>query len=163
MTNTSPRGWADTLTLTLTSVFGLGYAPIAPGTFGTLGALPLAYAMRDLAAGPFVGLTMALTVFAIFVSHRAESIYGGHDVQHIVIDEVVGFLWTMVATPFHWPQVVMAFVLFRFFDAVKPWPIRAVDRGVPGGLGVVLDDVVAGLCAAGVLAIIALCEKGVWA
>jgi phosphatidylglycerophosphatase A len=140
-----PRSLADRLVLTLSSAFGLGYLPRAPGTWGTLAALPIWWALRDASWVVFAGVTLALTVVAVLVSHRAEAIYGGHDVQHIVIDEVVGMLVTVVGVPFAWPEVVVGFALFRVLDATKPGPIRWVDEHVEGGLGVVLDDVAAGV------------------
>jgi len=134
-----------------TSVLGLGYLPAAPGTWGTLGALPLYWLLSNVPVGAAVAATLALTAVAVALSSRAETIYQGHDVQHIVIDEVVGLLWAVVAVPWRLPQIVAAFVLFRLLDALKPWPICAIDRRVGGGLGVVLDDVVAGLAACALL------------
>jgi phosphatidylglycerophosphatase A len=134
-----------------TSVLGLGYLPVAPGTWGTLGALPLYWLLSGTSVGIAVAATAALTAAAVALSGRAEAIYGGHDVQHIVIDEVVGLLWAVVAVPWRLPQIVAAFVLFRLLDALKPWPIRVIDRQVGGGLGVVLDDVAAGMVACALL------------
>jgi phosphatidylglycerophosphatase A len=131
--------------LTLSSAFGLGYAPKAPGTFGTLAALPLWWLLANLSLPVFVLAVVAITLFSIWVAHHAEAIYGGHDVQHIVIDEVAGMLVTVIGVPFAWPQVVAAFVVFRLLDALKPPPIRWFDDHVEGGLGVVIDDVVAGV------------------
>ena len=92
-----------------------------------------------------------VALVAIGVSHAAERAYGRHDVGHIVIDEVAGMLVTAIGVPFAWPEVLAAFALFRLLDAVKPPPINWFDAHVPGGLGVVLDDVVAGLIACGLL------------
>ena len=144
MAQTNRRPAADRAVLAITSVLGLGSLPLAPGTWGTLAALPLWYGLSALPPWPFVGACAAVTALAIAVSDRAEKIYGGHDVQHIVIDEVAGMLCTVVAVPWRWPQVVVALALFRLLDAAKPWPIRWFDQHVPGGLGVVIDDVVAG-------------------
>lgn len=139
------QSFADRCVLACTSVGGLGYMPRAPGTWGTLGALPVWWALSGTTPAVFCSATVVLTAFAIWVSHRAEAIYGGHDVQHIVIDEVVGLLWAALAVPWAWPQIVPTFVLFRLLDATKPWPIGAIDARVDGGLGVVLDDVAAGV------------------
>ncbi len=156
------RSPADRVVLAFTSVLGLGYMPFAPGTWGTLGALPIYWAMADLPVAPACAITVAATVFAIAVSHRAEAIYGGHDVQHIVIDEVVGLMWSVIAVPWRWQQIMVAFLLFRVLDALKPWPIRAIDRQVDGGLGVVLDDVVAGMVTCGLMHGARMVFRGWW-
>ncbi len=137
--------------LALATAGGLGYAPRAPGTAGTLAALPLWWACAGLPAWQFALVAGAVTAVAVAVSSRAERIFGGHDVQHIVIDEVAGMLVTVIGVPFAWPQVVAAFVLFRVLDMTKPWPIRWLDDNVGGGLGVVVDDVAAGAVACGLL------------
>lgn len=152
----------DRLVLMATSVFGLGYAPVAPGTFGTLGALPIWWAASAMAPGPYLLFVLALTAAAVALSHRAEAIYGGHDVQLIVIDEVVGLLWSVVAVPWRLPHIVVAFILFRLLDALKPWPISVIDERVDGGLGVVLDDVVAGMVACALMHGARICLGGWW-
>lgn len=134
----------DRLVLTLTSAFGLGYAPFAPGTFGSLAALPLWWATASWSPPVFVAACLMLTGLAVALCGRAEKIYGAHDVQRIVLDEVVGLMWTVVAVPCTPRNAVWAFVTFRLLDACKPGPIGWVDRRVGGGLGVVLDDVAAG-------------------
>jgi len=127
--------------------FGAGLSPKAPGTMGTLAALPLAYLL--LRAGPlwFMGATLTLTIVAIFASDRYQKLKGGHDLQEIVIDEVVGLLIAITWLPITWQSFLGAFVFFRFFDILKPWPISVLDRKVMGGTGVVIDDVAAGLLA----------------
>jgi phosphatidylglycerophosphatase A len=140
----SPRSLSDRVVLALSSALGLGYLPKAPGTWGTLAALPIWWALRDVSWVVFAAVTVALTVVSILIAHRAEAIYGGHDVQHIVIDEVAGMLVTVVGVPFAWPEVLAGFILFRVLDSVKPGPIRWVDEHVEGGFGVVMDDVAAG-------------------
>lgn len=135
----------DRFVLTFSSSLGLGYLPKAPGTWGTLLALPLWYGARHVATPSFALGVFALSLAAIFISSRAETIYGAHDVQRITIDEVAGMLVTVVGVPWSVPNVIVAFVSFRVLDATKPQPIRWVDRHVSGGLGVVLDDLLAGL------------------
>lgn len=137
--------------LTLSSFFGLGYLRPAPGTWGTLGAIPLWWLLADLSWPMFSAAVLALTGVSVVICQQAEAIYGHHDVSEIVLDEVVGMLIAAVAVPFRWPQVLAAFILFRLFDIWKPFPIRWIDREVKGGLGVVLDDVLAGLFALAVL------------
>ena len=144
------RPW-QRLVLVLSSALGLGYLPKAPGTWGTLLAIPIWWALSALDAGSFALAVLGITVFAIGISELAERIYGRHDVQKIVIDEVVGLLVAAIGVPFRWQQVLPAFILFRLFDMTKPPPIRTLDEKVPGGLGVVVDDVAAGLVACAVL------------
>lgn len=125
--------------------FGCGKAPKAPGTFGTLGALPLAWALSLLAPLPYMLMTIVFSIFAIFVSHLHEISSGTHDASEVVIDEVAGFLVTMTWVPFNWKFVLCGFVLFRLFDVVKPFPISYMDRNIKGGIGIVADDLVAGI------------------
>jgi phosphatidylglycerophosphatase A len=119
--------------------------PIAPGTFGTLAAIPLWWWLAPLPLWVGAATTLLLIVLSVWISARAERIHGGHDSGKIVIDEVVGMLVTVIGVPFDWSLVVTAFFLFRALDIIKPQPIRWVDKNVPGGLGVVLDDVAAGV------------------
>jgi phosphatidylglycerophosphatase A len=135
----------DVVVVSLASAFGLGYVPKAPGTFGTLAALPLWWLSASWPVLAQVGLALAVTVFAIVVAGAAERVYGGHDAQRIVIDEVAGMLCTVIAVPWSFGVAVAAFALFRVLDATKPPPIRWFDQHVGGGFGVVIDDVVAGL------------------
>ncbi|GIW45001.1 MAG: phosphatidylglycerophosphatase A [Candidatus Binatia bacterium] len=130
------------------SVFFVGYMPVAPGTFGSAAAIPLSILQAALAtAHPWA----ALAVFAAFVAvasgiaGRAEAVFGQKDSSRIVIDEVAGYLTATLFLPPSWEVLAVAFVLFRFFDVVKPFPAARIDRGLGGGLGVVLDDVVAGM------------------
>jgi len=145
----------DRLVLVLSSVFGLGYLPGAPGTFGTVAGVPFWALMSvlsvQLGLWSAVALTLAMIGVAIWISELAERIYGEHDVQHIVIDETVGLMVTSIGVPFRWPEVLIGFALFRLFDTVKPWPAGWADREVKGGFGVVLDDVFAGIMACLVL------------
>lgn len=132
----------------LATAGGLGKAPRAPGTFGTLAGIPFVYIFAKL--NPLLAFmaTFAIVIGAVFVADAYQSAKGGdHDRQEIVIDEVAGYLITMAMIPLTWQTWVTGFLLFRFFDALKPWPISFLDRKVKGGLGVVVDDVAAGLFA----------------
>ena len=160
--NVSRRTPGDRVVLALASTFGLGYLPVAPGTYGTLAAIPLWYAMSTLPWWAFALVTLVAIMVAIWVAGLAERIYGSHDVQHIVIDEVVGLLVTVIGVPFAWPEVLMAFVLFRLLDSVKPGPIRWIDRHMTGGKGVVLDDVAAGVVGCVALHLARLFLGGWW-
>jgi phosphatidylglycerophosphatase A len=132
-----------------------GFAPVAPGTFGTLGAIPLYLALSRLPAGAYVAATAALVALGAVAADRAGRYWGVADASPIVIDEVAGYLVTLALVPFSWRAVAAAFVLFRIFDVLKPWPASAFDR-VKNGFGVVMDDVAAGVWAWGALAALRL-------
>ena len=125
--------------------FGSGLARQAPGTFGTLAAVPLYLLMRDLPLGMYLAVVAALFVLGIWLCGRTARALGVHDAPAIVWDEVVGYLLVMAAAPHAVWAVILGFVLFRLFDIAKPWPIRWVDRRVTGGFGIMLDDVLAAL------------------
>ena len=128
--------------------FGAGLAPVAPGTFGTLVAIPVEIALRPLGLWPRVSVVALLLVAGIWICHVSARRLGVHDHPGIVFDEIVGYLITMLVAPAGWGWIVAGFALFRLFDIVKPWPIRELDHSIPGGAGIMLDDVVAGLFAA---------------
>lgn len=128
--------------------FGSGLAPVAPGTFGTLAALPVYALLAGLSVPVYIALVVALLVVGVRICQRCEARLAVHDHSGIVWDEIVGYLITMVGVPFSWKAAVLGFVLFRVFDVLKPWPISRLDRSVPGGLGVMVDDALAGVFAA---------------
>ncbi len=128
--------------------FGSGLAPKAPGTFGTLAAVPLFLLLSHGPLSFYLGFLLVALLAGVYWCGRTARELGVHDHPGIVWDEVVGFLVTMFAAPAGWTWLVAGFVLFRLFDILKPWPIRWVDRRVQGGLGIMLDDVLAGLGAA---------------
>ena len=133
--------------------FGSGLLPSAPGTWGTVVGVGVHLALLALAL-PLAGhlaAVAALCLLGVWVCGRAAADFGVHDHQAIVWDEVAGYLVTMALAPPGWQALVLGFVLFRLFDITKPWPIRQVDRHVGGGLGVMLDDLLAGVAAGGVL------------
>ena len=127
--------------------FGSGLAPKAPGTAGTLVAIPLFLLMQPLPLITYLLITTCLFIAGIWICTYAAEKFGVHDHPAIVIDEIVGYLITMTAAPQGWLAVTAGFVLFRLLDAVKPWPISWFDRNINGGLGIMLDDVVAGVIA----------------
>ena len=134
------------------SWFGLGLLGRAPGTLGSLGALPMAAALT-LAGGPWLLLGSAVVVFAVgwrlSVLHLRD--VAGEDPQWIVIDEVAAQWAVLAALPLSLPWYAAGFLAFRLFDIAKPWPVSWADRAVGGGLGVMLDDVLAALYAVLVL------------
>ncbi|WP_297527989.1 phosphatidylglycerophosphatase A family protein [Thiohalobacter sp.] len=130
---------------------GSGLAPVAPGTFGTLAALPLWWLLAQLPPAGYLLATLAAAVGGIWLCGRAARALGAHDHPGIVWDEVAGLLVTLAFVPPEWPWVVAGFLLFRLFDIVKPWPIRVLDQRVVGGIGIMADDLVAGALAAACL------------
>lgn len=131
--------------------FGSGLLRPAPGTWGTLMAVPLYLLLEPLPVTVFL-VAIALAFLAgVWLCDRSARSLKVHDHPGIVWDEFVGFWITMIAAPAGWIWLLIGFGLFRLFDAAKPWPIRWFDRRVPGGLGIMLDDVLAGLFALGAL------------
>ncbi len=144
--NTQPtlESTRDRLVIAASSSLGLGLIPFAPGTWGTLGAIPIWWALSGRGALLWIAVTLAVALFAIWISTLAEPLYGAHDVSAIVIDEVAGMLVCVMFIPFTPVTAVVGFVVFRVFDIVKPPPVSWFDKNVSGGLGVVVDDLVAG-------------------
>jgi phosphatidylglycerophosphatase A len=141
-----------TLTTIISTWFGAGFSPWAPGTVGTLAGLPFIFIFK-LLDGSFYHF--GFTVFIIFIGWWAAEKYikmnGGNDPQEVVIDEVAGVSIALLFVPLSWLSFFAGFALFRFFDILKPWPVSWADKKVKGGLGVMLDDIFAGLMALGVL------------
>ena len=131
----------------LATWWGTGYSPVAPGTVGTIAAIPLLLLLSFLPLYGYITCVLVIGLAACWLAGRAEQIFGEQDNQRIVIDEVVGLLVAMTAVPLTWPYLLAGFVLFRIFDVLKPPPIRLIERKVRGGYGVVLDDVLAGIYA----------------
>ncbi len=144
----------EKVSLILSSWWGIGLLPWAPGTWATVAALPLAAcinlaepAFRVIFLAGFIGL-------ATWASSRSQAVLMRTDPPEIVLDEVSGFLVAMFLLPVTWLTLAIGFVLFRLFDVLKPFPIGYLERRVRGGAGVVLDDLVAGLFAN-------LCVRGI--
>ncbi|MEW6335155.1 MAG: phosphatidylglycerophosphatase A [Thermodesulfobacteriota bacterium] len=133
---------------------GSGYAPLAPGTAGTLVGIPLFLAFSILPWPLWLLSVVAFTCLAWHVSDAAEGLFGRKDARCIVIDEVAGLQWSLFLVAPTALHVVLGFFLFRLFDIVKPFPARLFETRLPGGLAVVADDVAAGLYANAVLQIL---------
>lgn len=131
--------------------FGSGAAPLAPGTFGTLVAIPIFLLFSLVDIWLYLVLTGLMLMVGIWLCHVTARDLGVHDHSGIVWDEIVGYLITMIAAPVGWLPILLGFFLFRFFDILKPWPVNWADKRVPGGLGIMLDDVLAGIYSALVL------------
>jgi phosphatidylglycerophosphatase A len=137
--------------------FGSGLSPFAPGTAGSLAAIPLAWPLTQLSLPVALGLLAALFVFGVWLCGRVGRRLGVHDHSGIVFDEFVGLWLVLVCVPLNWVWWLAAFALFRLFDAAKPWPISWLDRRIHGGLGVMLDDLLAG-----VFCLVILVPAGLW-
>jgi phosphatidylglycerophosphatase A len=131
--------------------FGAGLAPWAPGTCGTLVAVPIWLGLSGLGLPLRFAVVAAVCFAGFWLCGESARRLGEHDHPGIVWDEIAGFLLTMLAAPEGWTWLVAGFCLFRLFDIWKPWPIRNLDRGLSGGTGIMLDDLVAGLFAAAVI------------
>ncbi|SJM93855.1 phosphatidylglycerophosphatase A [Crenothrix polyspora] len=127
--------------------FGSGLAKKAPGTCGTLAAIPVYCLFAQTPLLVYSLLTIAVTLLGISLCGIAADKLGEHDFGGIVWDEVAGYLITLWFVPFSWQATLVGFILFRIFDIIKPWPIKWVDQKVHGGLGIMLDDVLAGIFA----------------
>jgi phosphatidylglycerophosphatase A len=147
MIEPSSRRWNNHWVHFLAFGFGSGAAPKAPGTFGTLAAIPLYLLLAQLPLWAYLAVIVASFALGIYLCGQASKDMGVHDHGGIVWDEFVGMWITMIAVPLQWPWVVAGFILFRFFDIIKPWPIGWLDKRVHGGLGIMIDDVIAGIFA----------------
>ncbi len=142
-----------TLASDLATCFGAGLSPRGGGTVGALVALPFAWGLAALPLGPRLGVVAALTALSFPVAHAyAAGRVSSLDPQEVVLDEWIGVLIPLAVVPFELPWVAAAFGLFRALDILKPGPVGWADRRVKGPVGVMLDDIVAGLIAAAVLA-----------
>ena len=124
---------------------GSGLSPKAPGTAGTLLTVPLVYLLQQQSLLVYALVTLFVVLTGSWVCGYAAKKLQVHDHSGIVYDEVAGFLITMILAPAGWYWMLGGFALFRFFDAVKPWPISWIDKNIHGGFGIMLDDVIAGL------------------
>lgn len=142
--------WGHRIATWAATGFGVGRAPFAPGTWGTLLALPLYLLLRDVSIAMYAVVVLTLFVVGAWICGVAERRLGRHDHGAIVWDEVVGYLITLWQAPRGWFWVVAGFVLFRLFDIWKPFPLARLER-LPGGLGVMADDAGAGIYAFAVM------------
>ena len=133
--------------------FGSGLAKKMPGTLGTVAAIPLYWLLMQTNDWIYLTATLICSLAGIVICDKAAIKLQVHDYGGIVWDEIAGFLITMCWVPFSWQSLLAGFALFRLFDIVKPWPICWLDRHVQGGLGIMIDDVLAGILAAMVLQI----------
>lgn len=140
----------------LATGFGSGLSPKAPGTMGTLVALPLSVPLQFLPHGLHASLLVLATAFGIWLCERVARELRIKDPACIVFDEFVGMWIALFMLPVGWYWVLLAFGLFRLFDILKPWPVGWLDKNLPGGHGIMLDDVAAGLMSFAVIQLLAL-------
>jgi phosphatidylglycerophosphatase A len=140
-------------TLALATWFGCGRIPLAPGTAGTLGAVPLYLVLRPHGPRAVLAAACLLTAVGTVVAGRVARRTGARDPQFVVIDEVAGVHFAWAAAPPTRAGLVLGFVLFRIFDQWKPFPARWIEHALPPGPSIVLDDVAAGLWSAAVMAV----------
>jgi phosphatidylglycerophosphatase A len=145
------RTTRESLAYVLGTWFGCGRVPFAPGTAGTLGAVPLYLLLRPLGPAAVVAAAVVATAVGVWAAGVVAKHSNLEDPQFVVIDEVAGVLFTLAAAPHSWIGLATGVILFRVFDQLKPWPANAAERCLPGGWGIVLDDVAAGAWGAGVL------------
>jgi phosphatidylglycerophosphatase A len=131
--------------------FGSGLAKKAPGTMGTISAIPVYLLLVQTTSVVYILATLVSCILGIWICGITADRLGEHDFSGIVWDEIAGLLVTMSFVPFSWEAVAYGFVLFRLFDIIKPWPISWIDKKVAGGLGIMLDDIAAGIVAGGIL------------
>jgi phosphatidylglycerophosphatase A len=142
--NLSLKVWQDPVYF-IAFGFGSGLMPIAPGTWGTLAAIPIYLLLMSFSPIVYLLVTAALFILGVWVSERVSRDLGEHDYSGIVWDEVIGYLLTMTCAPRGWVWMILGFLLFRVFDILKPYPISLIDRQVVGGFGIMLDDVLAAI------------------
>jgi len=138
-------GWKGKTALILATWFGTGLMPWVPGTCGSVAAIPLVLVGRLGTAWSLSALT-GIIVIALWSSHRAQELLGKEDPSEVVIDEAAGMAVTFFLVPLSWTNLILGFFIFRVFDVVKPWPARQMER-LHGGLGIVADDLMAGIYA----------------
>jgi len=146
----------NSLAKIIATFFYVGLIPLGPGTFGTLAAIPLFYALSFTPIYIYLAITVAVIVVSVWASTIAEEIFQKTDPGQVVADEVSGFLVTMILVPPTISNIFLGFLLFRLFDIAKPYPVRKFEK-LPGGWGIVIDDV-----AAGVYACVTLHIFGYW-
>ncbi len=142
----------DRLLALLATLGPVGHIPMAPGTLGTLACVPLVWLLGVLAVPwpVYLAIMTATIIIGTIASSKAEEIIGGKDPSSVVIDEFAGYMVAMALLPPTWGYMVAAFILFRFFDIVKPPPIRSLEK-LGGGPGIMADDILAGVITSAIL------------
>ena len=139
-------GFPDKTAMVFSTWFGIGLLPLAPGTFGSLAAIPLILLTEGLALPGRILILALLTGTALWSADRCRKLLSDNDPSMVIIDEMAGFYLAMLLLPMSWLNLAAAFAAFRFFDILKPFPIKQVEA-IGGGIGIVFDDLLAGLYA----------------
>lgn len=150
MTAVNNPTWASLLANPIHALafgFGSGLSPKAPGTVGTLAAIPFYLLISSLPLALYIAVLIVTFAVGVYLCDKTSKDLGVHDHPGIVWDEFVGYWITMLAAPAGWLWIVVGFLWFRLFDVLKPWPINWLDAKVEGGFGIMIDDVLAGLMA----------------
>jgi phosphatidylglycerophosphatase A len=137
----------ETAVVLLATGIYIGHIPFAPGTFGSILGLALCFVLAGLKLPLAIGCTVLFIAMAVWIANDAEKLFKEKDPGCIVIDEMAGMAVTFVGLPFNWTTALIGFIIFRILDILKPFPIRTLDKRVSGGVGIVIDDVVAGIFA----------------
>jgi len=151
--STSPKKATSTFSIWTNPIyflafgFGSGLSPVAPGTCGTLAAIPLYLLIKDLPLIIYLAIVIGAIIFGTYLCEETSKALEVHDHPGIVWDEIAGYLLTMTAAPHGWMWVALGFGLFRFFDILKPFPIGYFDEKVQTGFGIMLDDLLAAVYA----------------
>lgn len=135
------------LIIFLATGFYAGYVPIAPGTAGSLVGIGLYLLLNGLSLPYYLLIISFLFIFGVYISNEAEALFKKRDPSRVVFDEIIGMLVTMILIPSGIGWLVAGFFLFRFFDILKPYPIRDIEKRMNGGLGIMVDDLLAGIYA----------------
>lgn len=140
-----PQTFPERLIVFLAQGCGLGWSRLGPGTAGSLGAIPLAWVLKQALPDPLAYLAMLIVVvcFGIWICHQATRILNVKDPGSVVLDEIAAVLLIFAIVPWTWWTAIAGFILFRILDISKPWPIRVLER-LPGGWGIMADDLFAG-------------------
>ncbi len=131
----------------LASGFYTGYFPVASGTIGSLVGILACFLIQDISFTSYAIVTILILIAGIYISGEAEKIYQAKDCSYIVIDEIAGIFFTFLYLPMDISFLIAGFLAFRFFDILKPFPIRLIDEKIEGGWGIMFDDVLAGIYA----------------
>ncbi len=142
----------------LSTGFFTGYIPYAPGTFGTLLGIPVLYLLKKIPLYFSLAFILGFSIFSVFLAGHAKKIYNSSDPKCVVIDEIVGYLYASIFFPFNLKFLVLSFLFFRFFDILKPYPIKKSEL-LNKGWGIVLDDIISGVFSAFVLFIMSVILK----
>lgn len=156
MIKLSNKVWQDPIYF-LAFGFGSGLMPVAPGTWGTIAAIPLYLLIAHQPWYGYLAFTVLSFIAGIYFCAKVSRDLGVHDFSGIVWDEVVGYLFTMFMAPFGLPWMIVGFILFRIFDIWKPQPIRFIDKYVKGGVGIMLDDLIAAIPAWLIMQVLVWC------